>query len=683
MGAYKLFRLSNQYFSRTRKYRFMLINLLFLLLTFSFADANEKSLYNEGDNVLELDVNTFNSTIYNKPTAFLVEFYSSWCGHCIDYAPHFVKFATLVKHWKSIVVVGVVNCADEMNAPVCREHEIDAFPTLRYFKVNSKDKKDSVKFAGEKKDMALLSSTVAGYAKEDFDEKHPMTWPRLQLAPDRSSLSELWAGTNPNAVFLCVVVENLPTNYGYSMMINYANEIRAKIVVVLPTHPIAAQFGGVQVPALHIFKRQNPELPVYSSNTAITWIDMKEELDSLLAKEPLRETQSHDLNGSNKAQDWNQFEVQYLDLTTAMRYMLTQEIPRKSSISGKELSALRDWIHLLRKYAPGSDPIRRLLYRLDEWLRSQTQDIPADTWLNKLEEFQGQLGQPIPANTSYMACRGSKPYLRGYTCGLWTFMHAVTVQAYKAEKENTNFNPVNDVLEPIHQFIVQFLSCEICAKNFDKMTINNDLSHANKPEDTVLWLWRAHNNVNKRLSGEASDDPKFPKQQFPPSSVCAECSSSGVFDEQRTLQFLVSYYSDIKTDGVMPSPAYQMKEFEHGKLVKVANEHLNPKFRVKAGQVDKLEEAEARIQNEEGGPKRQWKPIDGDSYGNPMLDSSSADRKTFYFIWLLVVGLLLAFVYFKYRQNRSKFWKTFYYHDYKLLPWGRSHSPNYSRKYSA
>ena len=45
--------------------------------------------------------------------------------------------------------------------------------------------------------------------------------------------------------------------------------------------------------------------------------------------------------------------------------------------------------------------------------------------------------------------------------------------------------------------------------------------------DAVLWLWEAHNSVNKRLEGGASTDPMFPKVQFPARDVCPYCYVSG------------------------------------------------------------------------------------------------------------------------------------------------------------
>lgn len=116
-----------------------------------------------------------------------------------------------------------------------------------------------------------------------------------------------------------------------------------------------------------------------------------------------------------------------------------------------------------------------------------------------------------------------------------------------------DFDPYNEVLEPLHQFIFNYLSCVKCAQNFDKMA-RETLSEAKTPEDTALWLWKAHNRANKRLSGDASEDPSFPKQQFPPSSICPQCrTASEEFDEKEVLKFLTQYYSNIKTDQVRVS----------------------------------------------------------------------------------------------------------------------------------
>lgn len=75
-----------------RSSKFLIFTWLIILFKFSKGD----SLYAPGDNVLELDALNFNSSVYNQPRAFFIEFYSSWCGHCIHYKPKWVEFATFV-----------------------------------------------------------------------------------------------------------------------------------------------------------------------------------------------------------------------------------------------------------------------------------------------------------------------------------------------------------------------------------------------------------------------------------------------------------------------------------------------------------------------------------------------------------------------------------------------------------
>jgi len=249
--------------------------------------------------------------------------------------------------------------------------------------------------------------------------------------------------------------------------------------------------------------------------------------------------------------------------------------------------------------------------------------------------------------------------------------HTVTVEAYKQNKHNPNYSPYNEVLEPLHQFIFNYLSCVECAKNFNKMA-KETLNEVKTPEDTVLWLWKAHNRANKRLAGDPSEDPKFPKHQFPSATLCPKCHfPSGEFNEAEVLNFLTQYYSSIKTDQVRPEPAYKVNEYADGKLKNVADKHLNPKFAGMAGKVDRLEETEGRLNNEKG--RKQW---NDNSLPYLKTEPQSADRSTFYFIWIVIIAAI-GIGYFNYRKNRSKFWKTFYYYnDYKLLPWNKNSNSN-------
>lgn len=76
----------------------------------------------------------------------------------------------------------------------------------------------------------------------------------------------------------------------------------------------------------------------------------------------------------------------------------------------------------------------------------------------------------------------------------------------------------------------------------------------NKTRDFALWLWSAHNKVNKRLMKvEASlrtADPKFPKIIWPPKQLCSTCYRSNGdtkpsqidWDQDEVFKFLSNYY---------------------------------------------------------------------------------------------------------------------------------------------
>lgn len=77
----------------------LLISLVWPLFAFHEAKVvpAQPSLYNASDPIVLLTTIDFQHTILATSNAWLVEFYSSWCGHCIDFAPAFRELANDVK----------------------------------------------------------------------------------------------------------------------------------------------------------------------------------------------------------------------------------------------------------------------------------------------------------------------------------------------------------------------------------------------------------------------------------------------------------------------------------------------------------------------------------------------------------------------------------------------------------
>lgn len=79
-----------------------------------------------------------------------------------------------------------------------------------------------------------------------------------------------------------------------------------------------------------------------------------------------------------------------------------------------------------------------------------------------------------------------------------------------------------ETLRTLSSFIRNFFSCEYCREHFSKMSANLT-SKLHHDGDAILWLWEAHNTVNKRLQTALSSDPHYPKTLFPGAKTCPYC----------------------------------------------------------------------------------------------------------------------------------------------------------------
>ena len=139
----------------------------------------------------------------------------------------------------------------------------------------------------------------------------------------------------------------------------------------------------------------------------------------------------------------------------------------------------------------------------------------------------------LPVEPHWASCAGSEAKYRGYPCGLWMLLHTVTIHCFPLVHYNDQhvrrpqYRPwsidSSKALQILRDYIVNFFTCEHCREHFTKMSMHLEES-VTDDVSAILWLWSAHNSVNKRLANDISTDPAHPKVQFPDHQQCHACS---------------------------------------------------------------------------------------------------------------------------------------------------------------
>lgn len=104
---------------------------LWLLLTLQPCMVSAgSSLFPQPNAVFELTPDAFDGTVLGSKKAWLVVFYSHWCGHCVRYAP---TWTTIAEQHRSERRVGfaAVDCAEYSS--FCSTKDVHAYPTVRAF----------------------------------------------------------------------------------------------------------------------------------------------------------------------------------------------------------------------------------------------------------------------------------------------------------------------------------------------------------------------------------------------------------------------------------------------------------------------------------------------------------------------------------------------------------------------
>ncbi|XP_044570043.1 sulfhydryl oxidase 1-like [Drosophila ananassae] len=529
-------------------------------------------LYSPLDNVEVLTNDTQKAILGAPDFAKLVQFMNIFCEDCRRYAPTFKKLARQMAKWKPILHIYVVDCAQEESQEMCRDYDMET-PTIRFYPPNFSMERDGLGINMTQTKPNKLIEEVRGHlVKQNYSGG------RVNFNPvgPNESLTEIFKSSGNNTydnvalvsqkkdslVGKQTAIDLLPfPNIGVRMvevpkvMANFkVDPIKVKMVVLdqLGTPQIVSLKGNSDdyVKQISNFLEFGGHTPLPTLPTTVAPSENENFVNQAISERII--------SGPLK--------IYRADLEQAIDKLLHIELPKMPVIEGDKLHSLINITNLLSSFNPLNQNGRKLLEKLNRYLKEVTK-ISGDELTQKINLIESQGGKIFNAQR-YVGCL--KPTLSAFNCSLWTIFHHLTVEAAKNPKK---FRP-GSVLWTLLGFVKHFFGCAECARHFEEMAKRRHMESVKTHSDEILWLWAAHNEVNKRLADDLSEDPRFPKIQFPSSKDCPSCrNQKNDFIESEVLKFLKGIYdiSHVSSYGLPSTNGYVQKKM----YVSNANKNLN------------------------------------------------------------------------------------------------------------
>ncbi|CAL4064787.1 unnamed protein product, partial [Meganyctiphanes norvegica] len=529
----------------------LLLELLFLCHGGLGQHPNRRkvTLYGTDDPLVILDNASFDTSVVGSSTAWVVQFYNSWCGHCINYAPHWKLFAEQVKGWWHTVKVAVLDCSTEDNTKLCRDYEINGTPTIRIFPPNTTQ--GFLGYTTRARDVPEVVIAVLDFlTTQQAAGNGSATWPSLQTYTE--SVSNIWEHLEISKVDKVAIVVEPNTSYiGRAAVLDlavYRPEVSILTMLGEEEHPslMLMEHGSNSDKSGNDFQTTNINPGNMTSRDELVGI-IKENFNlmdeiSKTTISPLATTEEGgsalDLEPNFDFSHFPKDQVYMVDIENAIAYALRNEMAQQSQYNTTEQAALLDFLRVLVHHLPLRSSVSNFLNKLHNFIQQQNATIGGSEMEEAFALLSNGESSELPSVRSWVGCRGSFPRYRGYPCGLWTTFHAITVNLTHQEE-------VEHILPAIHGFVKYFFGCRECSQHFQAMYASDGGTEVKTADDVVLWLWRAHNKVNLRIKGAASEDPEHPKSLFPNKNLCPLCwasGSSGHYVDTQVLSYLRSIY---------------------------------------------------------------------------------------------------------------------------------------------
>ncbi|XP_044158326.1 sulfhydryl oxidase 1 [Bufo gargarizans] len=472
-------------------------------------------IYDEQDPLVSLEKGA-HGLLLNSSSCWVAQFFASWCGHCQNFKSSWLVLAHDVKDWRPAVYLTVLDCAEESNTKMCKDFGVQGFPTVQFFNAYSKNPSDGIKLYNRDPDQMRQFIIDKLEAQK---ESPPPACPPLEpiSAPEVEHFFE-----NNDESYLALIFEEHETYM--------AREVALDMV----------QYQGVSVrrvlkdEAELVEKFKVSSFPtgfLLCKNGSVSKINLKEE------------SRAH-YTPFLRSLPWVQV-IYMADLESSIHYSLRVEVARFTVLHGDRLRSLISYISVLKKYFPARPYLRRLLDYLYAWLNNRRAKlVPYKDFADAVNSKNQEQNAVLTPHADFIWCQGSKPEFRGFPCSVWTLYHLLTVRAAQLGTEQTNSQ---EVLRTMRGYIRSFFGCTGCAHHFEEMA-KESMNSVRSLDEAIRWLWFSHNRVNKRLAGDATEDPDFPKIQWPPKELCADCQkmvgNNVTWDEPAVLRFMKTRFSE-------------------------------------------------------------------------------------------------------------------------------------------
>uniref|UniRef100_A0A6P4FKH6 Sulfhydryl oxidase n=1 Tax=Drosophila rhopaloa TaxID=1041015 RepID=A0A6P4FKH6_DRORH len=446
----------------------------------------------------------------------------------------------IVSPWRKVLAVYFFDCTKEDNLEVCREYKIRHKPSLRFFHVDLVD-------LGYRHGFDITTQGIT-YIQEElvpvlgYPKHHNLNFNVVQ---PNETLKTLWL-EDMAIKYLVLVYQPSESVLGMETALDML-PYRGVSVRIVDDYAVLKEIANGE--RLTIFKRNGNEHSWETiSHTVKAYVHVLQQF--LKAEGYPIPSPPHPIKSAEGADSFHleQDEIRKhvlkgpvriyrADLERAIYKLLHIEIPKAQNIEGQSLNALKNFMRVLAKINPLNRKGKIMLRGINKWLKIKS-NFTGDQFLLRVYSLE-QAPSQIFGGRHYVGCVSSKPFLREYSCSLWILFHFLTVAA--AEQWQL-FKP-GFVLNSIKGFVQHFFfECPSCSDDFTDIANHSNTKSVNSHDEEILWLWETHNEFNKRLEDDDTQDPGFLKIQFPSKAACQHCKNGDDWMRPKVLNYLKNLY---------------------------------------------------------------------------------------------------------------------------------------------